>query len=163
MRPMITKRSIVSRRLVCRMVFFVAATWLTNGGSHAHCESIHEAVRTHDIYKVSELLRNNVDVNSRDYSGDYVSHYGRTPLHVAAKEGYKDLVVILLNKEADVMSRDVTESTPLHEAAKGGHKNVADLLLDNGAEVNAKDHDACYSPAHGCEGRPQRCGGTAAG
>jgi ankyrin repeat protein len=43
-------------------------------------------------------------------------------------------VKLLLEKGADVESKDAVGQTPLSRAATGGHKAVVKLLLEKGAE-----------------------------
>ncbi|MBI3985388.1 MAG: ankyrin repeat domain-containing protein [Lentisphaerae bacterium] len=63
---------------------------------------------------------------------------GETPLHVAAENGRKDIVALLLGAGADAQARDaITGFTPLHEAAYNNHQAVLELLLQQGADVNA--------------------------
>ena len=71
----------------------------------------------------------------------------RTPLHLAAFKGYKDVVELLLANKAEVNAKDNNGQTPLHVAALKGHKDVAELLLANKAEVNAKDNNG-ETPLH---------------
>jgi ankyrin repeat protein len=64
-----------------------------------------------------------------------------TPLHLACRYGYTDLVrIILLEGHADPDTRDSQSRTALHTTVVGkGILNVAKLLLDRGAAVDAKD------------------------
>lgn len=62
------------------------------------------------------------------------SNCGCAPLHIAALNGHKDVVELLLAKGADVNANK--GRTPLHSAA--GHKEIMELLLLHGADVNAK-------------------------
>ena len=66
----------------------------------------------------------------------------RPPLHVAAREGRKDIAEELIVQGADVNARDDSGWTPLHFAASGGHEDVAELLISKGANVNAYDLSA---------------------
>ncbi|KAF2707532.1 ankyrin, partial [Pleomassaria siparia CBS 279.74] len=66
-----------------------------------------------------------------------------TSLCVAAKEGHKEIVKLLLNKGTDVNSTHVAakdgiekRSNALYAASKRGHEQIVKLLLDNGANVN---------------------------
>jgi len=64
----------------------------------------------------------------------------------ATREGKLPLVKLLLEKGADVNTKNKVNWTPLHEAAQtkvekvlGGRTEIVKLLLENGADVNAKD------------------------
>ncbi|QOJ78899.1 ankyrin repeat domain-containing protein [Infirmifilum lucidum] len=59
----------------------------------------------------------------------------------AAARGDYGKVKELLDRGADVNTRDKYGWTPLHYAADGGHLEVARLLLDRGADVNTRDND----------------------
>ena len=52
----------------------------------------------------------------------------------AAEMGHEAVVKLLLEKGADVESKDDVGQTPLSWAARGGHKAVVKLLLEKGAE-----------------------------
>lgn len=73
--------------------------------------------------------------------------YDCTSLHVAAKENAIHLARLLIEKGADVNSRDWFSRTPLHIAAEYAEPAMIKLLLANGAEIQAKDHSGA-SPLH---------------
>ena len=50
--------------------------------------------------------------------------------------GHKGIVLMLIEKGANVNIKGNTGYTPLHAAAMGGNSEIAELLLDHGAEVN---------------------------
>ena len=60
-------------------------------------------------------------------------------LLAAARAGDADEVRSLLDRGAEVESRDPTGVTPLVAAAYGNHLEAARVLVDAGADVNAKD------------------------
>ncbi|TET36367.1 MAG: hypothetical protein E3J72_09015 [Planctomycetota bacterium] len=66
--------------------------------------------------------------------------YDRYPLHLAAKNGWKDAAALLLSKGADVNAKTNNGWTPLHWAANNGHKDAAVFLIEKCADVNAKDN-----------------------
>ncbi len=102
---------------------------------------IHDAVAKWDVAKVRELL--NADPKLvKAVDGD-----GRTPLHIAAFWGCKDLVELLLSKGADVSAKAKNGRTALHEASGSGQRDAAELLLAKGADVNARD-GAGKTPLH---------------
>ena len=67
--------------------------------------------------------------------------HGLAPLHIAAREGHKDLVELLLSKGANIFAAEDNETgmTPLHEAAQKGDKAMVELLLLMGANPSAVD------------------------
>ena len=107
-------------------------------GKSIFCEDIHE-----ELQQVAR--EGNTDKVRRIFSSGMVDmrymteRYG-TPLLLAAKNGHKDVVKLLLDKgvEPDQIcwNNGKSEWTPLQMAAKYGHKDVVQILLDRGAEPN---------------------------
>lgn len=62
-----------------------------------------------------------------------------TPLDYAAFEGHKAVVELLIDRKAEVDSKDKYRQTPLHLAAKRGHVSVVLTLLKHGADLKACD------------------------
>jgi ankyrin repeat protein len=87
------------------------------------------------------LLDSGAEVNrSRDFNS-------WPPLLIAAANGHKAMVELLLAKGADVNSRDSSGQTALHLAAENGFQSVAEALLANKADVNARDKNQ-VTPLH---------------
>ncbi|XP_064858733.1 caskin-2-like isoform X2 [Oncorhynchus nerka] len=61
-----------------------------------------------------------------------------TPLHLAARNGHKDIIRVLLKAGIDI-NRMTQAGTCLHEAALYGKTEVVCLLLDAGIDVNLRD------------------------
>jgi len=93
-----------------------------------------EYCRRGDGKRVIQLLGQGVNVNCRD------EHYGWTPLHNAAREGYNDIMKVLIHKGADVNARDFMGQTPLHRAAQRGHKKAVNFLMFAGADPVIQDN-----------------------
>jgi hypothetical protein len=66
-------------------------------------------------------------------------HLERTALHWAAVRGHEAVVRLLLDKGADIETRDGNGWTALHWAAKWGHEAMVRLLLDKGTDIEARD------------------------
>ena len=62
--------------------------------------------------------------------------HGRTAVSVAAERGHADVVVLLLQRNANVHTPDGTGVNPLHCSAQNGHLDIAKLLLRAKADVN---------------------------
>ena len=62
-----------------------------------------------------------------------------TPLYLAAKGGYSDVVAALLAAGADAKAVTANGTTPLMIAAAAGDTRSITSLIENGAEINAKD------------------------
>lgn len=97
-----------------------------------------KALLTH-IEKEHSSSFNNV-INAR-------KNYGRTALHVAAKNGKLYVVKYLISKGIDINSRDEADWTPLMSAVYGGELNTVRYLIDIGADINAKSR-LCSTSLH---------------
>jgi uncharacterized protein len=75
---------------------------------------------------------------------------GRTALHLAALQGQREAVELLLSKNAAVAARDNVGWTPLHCAARRGHQRIVELLIAHGANVRDKSN-AGGTPLHVCD------------
>jgi ankyrin repeat protein len=85
-----------------------------------------------DVDQVQLQISKGADVNTKDEEG-------LTALHLAARQGRKDVVELLLVNGANINARLTRwpDWMPLHEAAVANHKEVVELLLAKGADVNA--------------------------
>eukprot|EP01018_Ginkgo_biloba_P023632 Gb_25570 [translate_table: standard] len=81
-----------------------------------------------DVAGIETLLDSGVNVNSADYDR-------RTALHVAACEGCKEVVSLLLRRGANVDCKDRWGSTPLADAVHYKNHDVCKLLEENGASL----------------------------
>lgn len=82
------------------------------------------------------LGRGGIDLDRRDAEGN-------TALHYVCREGYRDLVVLLLDRGADPMLPNNRGETPLHAAARKGNREILACLIDAGADLNAADNEGC--------------------
>ncbi|KAJ4881015.1 Integrin-linked protein kinase family [Raphanus sativus] len=80
-----------------------------------------------DIEGIKELLDSGIDANYRDIDD-------RTALHVAACQGLKDVVELLLDREAEVDPKDRWGSTPLADAIFYKNIDVIKILEIHGAK-----------------------------
>ena len=74
--------------------------------------------------------------------------HGRTPLHLAARQGHAKTAAALLMAGAAVNAKDEEGWTPLHLAAVGGHEEAVRLLLENKADPNTLDRRHECSSLH---------------
>ncbi|RUS77619.1 hypothetical protein EGW08_014619 [Elysia chlorotica] len=69
--------------------------------------------------------------------------YDNSPLHIAAKQGYLDIVQCLLENGADLDDKNEEEETPLHLAAKHGRTNIVrELIKTDTTIVNDEDENS---------------------
>ncbi|XP_034566480.1 caskin-2-like [Notolabrus celidotus] len=61
-----------------------------------------------------------------------------TPLHLAARNGHKDIIKLLLKAGIDI-NKTTKSGTALHEASLYGKTEVVRLLLDAGVDVNIRN------------------------
>jgi ankyrin repeat protein len=105
--------------------------------------SLHAACLKGDIEAVKSSIAKREDVNAKD-------HNKLTPLHVACFRGYKDIVELLIENQANV-NVSTTESpaveSPLHLACLKNHLEIVKLLLENGADIDAQDKNK-QTPLH---------------
>ncbi|XP_010529228.1 PREDICTED: serine/threonine-protein kinase STY8 [Tarenaya hassleriana] len=80
-----------------------------------------------DIEGIKELLDSGVDANFRDTDD-------RTALHVAACQGLKDVVELLIDRQAEINPEDRWGSTPLADAIFYKNIDVIKLLEKHGAK-----------------------------
>ena len=92
-----------------------------------------------------ELLYNQsisfFDLFLKDYIEDKnpEDRFGRTALHIAAREGHLTVCKILLEVAKNKSPKDNNGRVPLHMAAREGHLPVCQLLLDAAEDKNPKD------------------------
>ena len=93
-------------------------------------------------YPIVRLL---LDHDARVHVHD--SAQGNTPLHHVAMHGPFELARTLLERNAEVNSRNDHRSTPLLLASEFGDRRVVQLLLDHGGDAYARDWDG-DTPLH---------------
>lgn len=110
---------------------------LEGGASNGSGPSLHptiaEAATTADVATMRTWLADDRCVVSATM-GD-----GSTALHLAAYHGHANMVRMLLEGGADVLSIDAHMRTPLHLVAAAGHGLCVKALLDAGGDPEAKD------------------------
>uniref|UniRef100_A0A3B1IK21 CASK interacting protein 2 n=1 Tax=Astyanax mexicanus TaxID=7994 RepID=A0A3B1IK21_ASTMX len=90
--------------------------------------------------KVTQLLLSSNMINTL-LEGDRkeaIDSAFNTPLHLAARNGHKDIIRLLLKAGIDV-NRSTKAGTALHEASLYGKTEVVRLLLDAGIDVNIRN------------------------
>ncbi|XP_048869209.1 caskin-2-like isoform X3 [Brienomyrus brachyistius] len=90
--------------------------------------------------KVTQLLLNSNMIGAllEGERKDGSESSANTPLHLAARNGHKDIIRMLLKAGIDI-NRTTKAGTALHEAALYGKTEVVRLLLDAGIDVNIRN------------------------
>ena len=93
------------------------------------------------VYEAANILSRHVQ------SLDMKDSYSRTPLSWAAENGHEAVLKLLLDKGAELETRDTRYSqTPLSWAVQYGREAVVKLLLEKGAELETRDTEYCQTP-----------------
>jgi len=74
--------------------------------------------------------------------------YGLSLLHIAAENGFLDVLSVLIHKGGKINEVDSQGAAPLHYACKEGHTSAASLLLENGASLSPDNYG--LNPLHYC-------------
>ena len=90
--------------------------------------SILDAAKYGDLEAAKQFLANGSNVNARNGQN-------RTPLHVAAWLGHREIVSLLITKGADVNVQGVAGGTPLDNAILRKHSETANLLRKHGGKT----------------------------
>ena len=68
----------------------------------------------------------------------FILQSGLTPLHVASFMGHMNIVIYLIQHNANPNTATVRGETSLHLAARANQSDIIRILLRNGATVDAK-------------------------
>ncbi|WP_264706609.1 ankyrin repeat domain-containing protein [Wolbachia endosymbiont (group B) of Archips podanus] len=110
---------------------------------HLIAESSNREVVDTILSKIEDSRKLNKVINTR-------SDDKKTPLHYAAQSGNEQVVKLLIEKKANVDTRDRVDNRPLHIAAKNGYLGIVKVLLDtNKVNVNAETSPKYkFTPLH---------------
>ncbi|KAF7914824.1 hypothetical protein EAE99_010525 [Botrytis elliptica] len=88
-----------------------------------------EASRRGFLRTVKLLLRNGVDINAMDNTGE-------TPISLAIRYEFNEITKCLLDAEANIEMTNGAKETPLLSAVRYDNEIITGLLLDRGANTN---------------------------
>ena len=91
---------------------------------------IHDVIYKRNYEMFGNLIRDGVDVNIRESSGNF-------PIHAAAQIGDGSILSHLLRNNASINATNHANQTALHLAAKNGHKDAFDTLQQHGLQDSA--------------------------
>jgi ankyrin repeat protein len=97
--------------------------------------ALHQAVNHNRVRETRLVLDAGADVNIR------TTDTGLTPLQMAARHGYEDIVKSLIASGAEIEARNREGSTALHLAVVEKNGSVVETLIRAGAVVQSKSAD----------------------
>lgn len=132
-------------------ISFEIVNMLVDAGSDVNCltesglSPLHKAAFPRAANTIRVLLERGADVNLRTSAG---YHCGQTALHHAVRGWgqFKAVINLLIDRGADVDSRDSQQRTPLLlnvEQDNSQCQEIAELLLYFGANIRARDESGC--------------------
>ena len=135
--PFIPTGARARRSLAVALVIGLVGVSLASRAFAADDQSLHELAARGDEARLARAIAAGAAVDARDAQG-------RTPLHIAAREGHLVAAMVLLGHHADPNARDDGKQTPLHAAAEGKEREgerfqVVKLLIAKGADRKAVD------------------------
>jgi len=74
-----------------------------------------------ELIQSSPILRSYIDAQNED---------GKTPLHLAAEQGHRLCIEVLLKYSADILLPNFLGQLPLHTAIQNGHSQCVEILLE---------------------------------
>ena len=113
-----------------------------NGGKNSN-QMLHELIKTDETALAIQRIEqsDSTKLNAQDKKG-------RTPLHVAAKNGYYSVVKKLIEAGVELNAQDNNKQTPLHLAAANGNESVVDaLLMEEKVKLDIQDYNK-QTPLH---------------
>ena len=120
------------------LILAVAFSLLTSGCWSAHPHSafraIHQFAINGDAAGVAaELAQDSSELNLPE-------DHALTALHLAAQNCHSNVVVLLLDRGANIDAKADDQATPLHLAAQEGCTEVVVVLLARSAKINLRDN-----------------------
>ena len=116
--------------------------------------ALFQAVQNNSLPEVKQILDrlppNQVSILVNSRTNPASAGEGETPLHIAVKNGNREMVKFLLDKGADVNAGDKYEATPLHFACRNGDGYIARMLVEFGGDLTIKAIDG-RTPLDACK------------
>ena len=98
--------------------------------------AIHWAASSGNIEMVKYFLSDEVNENP-----NLARNNNFTPLHSASMNGFTEIVMLLIEKGANVnIQTDPQKYAPIHSASFSGHLETIKVLVKNGADINLRNY-----------------------
>jgi ankyrin repeat protein len=111
------------KRALCSLVVL-----FSSGCATSPEEQLRRAAADGNLLRVETFLGQGVNIQAADARGI-------TAIHLAARNGHRNVVALLLRQGAPVNPKSQDGVTPLSIAVQEGQREMAALLLVNGAQV----------------------------
>jgi ankyrin repeat protein len=117
-------------------------------------QALFQAVQNNSLPDTKKILNalppNQVSILVNSRTNPASAGEGETPLHIAVKNGNREMVKFLLDKGADVNAGDKYEATPLHFACRNGDGYIARMLVEFGGDLTITAIDG-RTPLDACK------------
>jgi len=87
------------------------------------------------------MMKDLQNVENENYDLNIQGSHGETPMHIAAANGYDEVVEYLLDHGAKISMVDHDAWQPIHAAACWGHDKIIEILVNHGADLEAVTND----------------------
>ncbi|KAK3579169.1 hypothetical protein CHS0354_022704 [Potamilus streckersoni] len=124
---------------------YVETQMANRGITQEQIDDMRLTTEKHMLADLKKLAAEGGDLEYRDI-------YGATPLHIAAANGYLEVVEFLQDEHVSLHIRDNDSWMPVHAAACWMQLEVLEMLVRNGADIDAKTKngetpfDLCEDP-----------------
>lgn len=102
------------------------------------CDNFIESLGTDDINYIETNWHDNYRIYKYENDGD-------TPINLACKLGFLNIVKLLMDKEVNIEYRDLMNRHPIHSASINGHVEIVDYLISKNPKFkNTKISDEWF-------------------
>jgi ankyrin repeat protein len=105
--------------------------------------AIHYAIKYNNLYALTKLLENNININVYD-------NLGYNPLHHAIYMRSYDMCELIIKHNININSRCKTGETGLHLACNLQLLDIAELLINNNINIDIQDYEYEFTALHYC-------------